>query len=402
MASTTTAVVAGGTGSTPRASQGRSILTRRRAKLVKTVILRVLRMLAVLWVVSIATFSLILLLPGDPVRLILGQQATDDQVAYLTKELGLDRPIHERYFEWISGVMHLDFGQTLVPPVQPVSSVLADALPITLQLAVMAIVMGLAAGIVLGCVAAYRPGGRLDSAINSGSFALISIPAFVMALLLIRLFVFNADLVRNAALALGVLGAAWLAVLKVVKVARGDAAPKSIAISAWPVAIGGLIFLLLPDFPREGWVAVTADPGKNLLHAALPAVTLAMSLAPLYAQLLRADMIQTLRQSFVTVARAKGMTPRHVVIKEALRPSLFPLVTVAGLSFGNLIGGSVVVESIFGLPGLGRLLVNSIQAKDYAVVQAAVLVAAALFLLLNALVDITYSILDPRLRRAGR
>lgn len=372
--------------------------TRRRVGMARSIALRLLRLTGVLWLVSVATFSLIVLLPGDPVRAILGQEATDEQVAHLTQELGLDRPMLERYLEWVGGVIRLDFGETLLRPIEPVADVIGRALPVTIQLALMALIIGLIGGLVLGCLAAYRPGSRLDRAISSGSFALVSIPAFVMALLLIRLFVFDAPLVRAIALGLGLAGMAWMVVRRVRLRTRALA---SWAACAIPGLFGLVVYMLLPSFPREGWVRLGDGVGDNLLHATLPAVTLALGLIPLYAQILRADMIQTLRQSFITVSRSKGMTPRHVVIKEALRPSMFGLITVAGISFGNLVGGSVVVEIIYGLPGLGRLLVTSIQAKDFAVVQAAVLVAAALFLLLNTLVDIAYSLLDPRLRRAG-
>jgi peptide/nickel transport system permease protein len=374
---------------------------RRRLTVVRSILVRLLRMIGVLWVVSVATFSLVVLLPGDPVRAILGQQATDEQVAHVSRELGLDRPLVERYLDWIGGVLHLDFGDTLLQPVQPVSEVVGNALPITLQLAVMALLLGLAGGVLLGSLAGYHSGSRLDRAISSGSFALVAIPAFVMGLLLIRLFVFDGDLARRLAVMIGVLGSALLLRARLRPGARPDR-PTGYLVVGWPILAGVLVFLLMPDFPREGWVAITENPGKNLLHAALPSLTLALGLVPLYAQMLRSDMIQTLRQSFITVARAKGMTPRHIVLREALRPSMFALVTVAGLSFGNLVGGAVVVETIFGLPGLGRLLITSIQAKDFAVVQASVLIAACLFLLLNTIVDITYSLLDPRLRRAGR
>ena len=368
----------------------------------RMIALRVSRLAAVLWVVSIATFSLVLLLPGDPARAILGQQATDGQVKHLTAQLGLDKPVVERYVDWIGGFVRLDFGETLVRPVRPVSQVIGSALPITLQLAVMALVLGLAGGLVLGSLAAYRPGNRLDRAINNGSFALISIPAFVMALILIRLFVFDGDRMRMIALVVGVAGSTWMLIRAGRRRSVNVRWKRASLVILLPVVLGTLTWRFLPDFPREGWVRPSESIGGNLLHSTLPAVTLALGLVPLYAQILRADMMQTLRQSFITVSRAKGMPPRHIVIREALRPSLFGLITVAGISFGSLVGGSVIVEQIFSLPGLGRVLVTSIQAKDFAVVQVAVLVAAALFLLLNTLVDVAYSFLDPRLRRAGR
>lgn len=369
--------------------------------MLRTLALRLLRMLVVLWVVSIVTFSLVTLLPGDPVRVILGQQATDEQVAYVRGELGLDDPLLTRYWDWVTGVLHLDFGQTLVRPIEPVSDVVGTALPVTLELAVLALLMGLAGGLALGSLAAYYAGSRLDRVINSASFALVAVPAFVLALPIIRLLVFDTDKAKAGVLVLGVGGSVLLLGSRLVRRAHRSATSATWLVSLIPAAVGVLLWATLPAFPREGWVPLTDDPLLNLRHAFLPAFVLALGLIPLYAQVLRADMMQTLRQNFITISRAKGMTPRHLVLKEALRPSLFSLITVAGLSFGGLVGGSVIVEVIFNLPGLGRVLVTSIQAKDYAVVQISVLVAAALFLLLNTVVDIAYLILDPRLRRAG-
>lgn len=369
--------------------------------MLRTLGLRLLRTVLVLWVVSIVTFSLVALLPGDPVRVILGQQATDEQVAFVRSELGLDQPLLTRYWDWVTGVVRLDFGQTLVRPIEPVSQIVGSALPVTLELAVLALVMGLVGGLALGSLAAYHSGSRLDQVINSTSFALVAIPAFVLALPLIQLFVFDTERAKVGLLVAGLAGSAWMLVQRLRSRNLGIARPIGWLGPLLPAAVGVLLWTTLPAFPREGWVPLTQDPAANLRHAFLPSFVLALGLIPLYAQVLRADMIQTLRQNFITISKAKGMSPRHLVLKEALRPSLFSLITVAGLSFGGLVGGSVIVEVIFNLPGLGRVLVTSIQAKDYAVVQISVLVAAALFLLLNTLVDIAYTLLDPRLRRAG-
>lgn len=367
----------------------------------KFLVLRTLRMLAVLWVVSIATFSLVAFLPGDPVRSILGPEATPEQMAHVEAQLGLDQPWYKSYLDWLSSALTLDFGDTLVRPIQPVSQVIGDALPITLQLAVMALILGLAGGLLLGSIAAYRPDSRLDKAITSGSFALISLPAFVLALILIRIFVFDTERAKIAILAIAIAGTGLLVYGRLRRREPLWTSVSALAVVLWPLAVGVLLYLVLPTFPREGWVRISDDLGANLEHAALPSITLALGLVPLFAQLLRTDMVATLRQNFITVSRAKGMSPRHVVLKEALRPSLFSLITVAGISFGNLVGGSVIVEVIFGLPGLGRVLITAITANDFAVIQTAVLVAAALFLVLNMLVDIAYNYLDPRLRRAG-
>ena len=168
-----------------------------------------------------------------------------------------------------------------------------------------------------------------------------------------------------------------------------------------PGVLGVILWATLPQFPRQGWVPISEGLGPNLRSAFLPALTLALGLIPLFVQLLRSDMVRTLGQNFIVIARAKGMPERHIIVREALRPSLFSLVTVAGLVTGSLLGGSVIVETLFGLNGLGRVTVNAIQSKDYPVVQAGVIIAAAIFLLINTLVDFTYYLLEPRIRRAG-
>jgi peptide/nickel transport system permease protein len=371
--------------------------------MVKSVALRLVRMVAVLWLVSIATFALVASLPGDPARLIVGPQGTNAQVAYIRAQMGLDRPLITRYLDWIHGVVTLNFGKTLQAPIEPVNQVISHSLPITLQIASMAIVLGLVGGVWLGALAASRPESRLDRAITGGSFALVSLPAFVLALIMIRLFVFENGASRLVVLAAGVV---WSASLLAAPLLRRDSERSwrlgSVVLRLVPMLVGfGLFMVLEKPLPREGWVSPEDSIGQNLLHAALPALVLAFGLIPLYAQLLRADMSQTLRQNFITIARAKGMTERHVIMKEALRPSLFSLITVAAISFGNLIGGSVIVETVFNIPGLGSTLVDNVISKDFAVVQVAVLIVAAIFLALNTFVDIAYQFLDPRLRRAG-
>lgn len=361
---------------------------------------RFARMLGVLFVVSIATFMLISLIPGDPAVAILGRSATPDQLAFVRDQLGLDQPLLERYGTWISGFLTGDLGETAVRPIRPVSDVVGAALPITLELTFLAMVMALAVGIPLGAWAAAKANSIADSLITTSTFALLAVPVFVMGLIVVQLFVFKTETLKVVFLVAGVA----LSVLMVVSLLRrGDQRP---GVGAWvgaavPVALGGLLWATLPVFPRQGWVPLSRDVGGNLQSAFLPSLTLALGLIPLFVQLLRSDMVQTLGQNFITIARAKGMPESHVVIREALRPSLFSLITVAGLVVGSLLGGSVIVETLFGLNGLGRVIVNAIQSKDFPVVQAGILIAAALFLLINMLVDLAYYLLEPRIRRAG-
>lgn len=361
---------------------------------------RTIRLIAVLFIVSLGSFFLLSLIPGDPVASVLGRNASPADYDATRHRLGLDRPIGERYLHWIGGMFSGNFGETLVPPTQKVSSVVTEALPITLEIAVLALLIGVLVGIPLGVWAAYRAGGMVDRIIGLFTFGLISVPVFVMGFVVILLLVFRPHTVGLFVLLACVAGAATLAGRSFVGRDRPRLTAARVGAAAVLVLVGVAIWATIPVFPRQGWVPLTHSVGGNLKSAFLPALTLSLGLIPLYAQVLRSDMQQTLKQDFITVARAKGMPTSHILIREALRPSLFSLVTVAGLSFGQLLGGSVIVESLFNLPGLGKLVVGSIQSKDYLVVQAGVLIIASAFVLINALVDVSYSVLEPRVRRA--
>lgn len=362
-------------------------------------LVRLARLVGVLFVVSVGTFLMVSLIPGDPAIAILGQGATPDQLAFVRDQLGLDEPLPQRYFDWVTGFLTGDLGETVIRPSRPVGDVLSSALPITLELAFLAMLMALAVGIPLGALAAARAGSAADTILTSGSFALLAVPVFVMGLIVVQVFVFHTEMAQWFLLGTGAVISAASVLAKVRNKRRSSP-------GAWlgafvPLAVGVVLWATLPTFPRQGWVPLSRGIGANLESAFLPSLTLALGLVPLFVQLLRSDMVQTLGQNFITIARAKGMPERHVIIREALRPSLFSLVTVAGLVTGGLIGGSVIVETLFGLNGLGRVIVQAIQSKDYPVVQAGVLVAAALFLLINTLVDFAYYLLEPRIRRAG-
>lgn len=362
---------------------------------------RIARLVGVLFVVSLGSFFLLSLIPGDPVVAVLGRNATPAQYASVRHQLGLDRPITTRYFHWLGGILSGNPGQTIVPPVRNVSTVISAALPVTLEISIIALIIGLLVGLPLGIWAAYRAGGVVDRALGILNFGLISVPVFVMGVLVILLLVFHPGVVATGALVLGIAGAAVTLLGAVVgKDSVHGFTRRRIATACVSVVVGALIWQLTPTFPRQGWVPLSQDLGQNLKFAFLPSLTLALGLIPLYAMLLRSDMEHTLKQDFITVARAKGMSTTHIILREALRPSLFSLVTVAGLSFGALLGGSVIVETLFNLPGLGKLMVSSIQSKDFLVVQVCVLIIATAFVLLNALVDLSYSILEPRVRRA--
>lgn len=301
-----------------------------------------------LFAVSVLTFLLVSLLPGDPAVQILGTQGVSPEaIQQLREEMGLDRPLPVRYLDWVGSALTGDLGRSPLTG-QSVSEAILTRLPVTLQLGGMAILIALAFAIPLAMVSAYYQGGMLDRIITGTSFTLMSIPAFMMAIFLILIF----------AVALG-----WL--------------------------------------PATGWVQFSVDPMANLRAALLPALSLAMVELALYTRLLRSDLIGTLQQDYITLARAKGASTTRILAGHALRPSSFSLMTVVGLQLGGVISGAIIIEEIFALPGVGRLLYQSILQRDFLMVQGIVLFIATAYVLINFLVDLCYSWLDPRVRYAS-
>ena len=286
------------------------------------------------------------LLPGDPVYAILGENATPETAAALRNELGLNDPVHVRYVSWLGDALTGDLGSSIRSE-RPVVDEFLERLPVTLELAVMAMGLALLLAIPMGMWSAYRAGKSFDRATAATSFAFVSLPPFLLGLLLVYFFA-----------------------------------------------------LTLEILPVTGWVRLTEDFGENLRHAALPAAALAFGELAVYSQLLRADMVATLNEDFVLAARAKGMPTWNILLRQALRPSSFSLITLAGVNLGRLLGGTVIVEQLFGLPGIGRLIIQSIPSKDMPVIQGSVLILAIGYLVINTLVDVSYAFLDPRVRRA--
>ncbi|HQV57957.1 MAG TPA: ABC transporter permease [Ilumatobacteraceae bacterium] len=307
--------------------------------------LKLLLLIPVILLVSFLTFLMADLQPGDTAVAILGENARPEQIAAVNKELGLDKPIPQRFVDWGSKAIQGDLGRSLQSN-QPVSEVLRQRLPVTIQLAVMAQLMALILAVPLGAWSAWRAGRRFDRATSTFSFGVIGLPPFVLGLLLIYAFALKLN---------------W--------------------------------------FPNSGWRNLTEDLWGNLHRAFLPALTLALAEMAVYMQLLRNDMAATLQEDFVLASRARGMPTRHILLREALRPSSFSLITLAAVNLGRLIGGTVIIENLFGLPGIGRAIIQAIPQKDFPVLQGAVLVLAVSYLLLNAVVDIMYFYIDPRLRR---
>lgn len=364
---------------------------------------RAVQAVVVVILASIGAFFLMEAVPGDSAASALGPGATVEQYEQVREELGLDDPVSERFSNWAGGIIRGDLGNSLIPPNQEVSEMIGNALPVTAQLAFMAIILSLAIAVPVAVWSAYRRGGVFDQVASIAAFAFISVPSFVAGLLLIYLFVFNHSLAQQL-----ILGAGLVIGLLVALSPIGRKGGKGTPGVVWGrsllagLIVGGVlagIALLLPEFPRQGFSPIADGLGDNLVSVALPALTLALMEVAIFTRVLRTDMISTLQQDFVLSARAKGMPTSHVLVAEALRPSTVSVITLAGLSLGRLIGGTVVVERLFNLPGMGSMIVDGVQNDNLPVVLGGVIVIAVFYVLVNTLVDVTYALIDPRIRR---
>jgi peptide/nickel transport system permease protein len=298
----------------------------------------------VLFLITLFTTAMVDLMPGSPALAMLGDQATPEQIARLNEQLGLDQPFLVRYWDWLAAALGGDLGTSLRMGL-PVTTAIAERFPVTLEIALLSVVMALVIAVPLALVAGARAGGGLDRVATALSSALLSLPGFAAAVLLVYLLAVKARL-----------------------------------------------------FPVGGWVPFTEDPIGNLRFAFLPALSLALMEAAVYFRLLRSDVISTLQEKFVLSARARGLPPGYVLFRHVLRPSLFSLTTVAGLSMGRLLGGAVIVESLFALPGLGFLVIQSVPFQDIPTIQGIVVVVAVIYVLINIVVDVGYAVIDPRIR----
>jgi peptide/nickel transport system permease protein len=305
---------------------------------------RLVYLVPVILAVTALTFAISALLPGDLAIAMLGDQATPEAVAALHQKLGLDLPVWQRYFFWLGGVLSGNFGFSIRTG-ETVLHAIAGRLPVSLELMIIAEIGGIVIGVPLAILCAVRPGSVFDRAVSAIAFGTLSVPPFMLAILLIFVF----------ALRLGVL-------------------------------------------PATSYVPFSEDMLGNLRAMALPGATLALLEWPTIMRVLRSDMISTLQEDYIAMARAKGLTARRILLVHALKPSSLTLVTVIGLNIGRLIGGAVITESIFALPGIGRLLVESIYLRDFVILQGGVLLVAIGFVLVNFFVDLLYAALDPRIR----
>ncbi|MGE5160008.1 MAG: ABC transporter permease [Betaproteobacteria bacterium] len=326
---------------------------------------RLLQLGPVLLGVTVIVFLMITLTPGDPVEIMLGDmKSSPEQAEVLRRDMGLDRPPIERFFRFVGNAVQGNFGLSFFHR-RPVSEVIAERLPATIELTLAALLLSLLISVPLGALAAVHKGGWLDRTATVGSLLGVSLPGFWFGILLIMLF----------SVQLGLLPVSG-------RIGYGYEVP----------AITGLLTI-------DTLLAGRLDSFLQALrHLALPAITLALPMAAPLMRVTRASMLDVLRSDYVTFAEAKGLSRRRVLWRHALKNALMPTVTIAALETGSLLGGNMIVESVFGWPGLGRLVVESIFARNYPLVQAAVLLYAVTYVLLNFIADVAYTLLNPRVR----
>ena len=305
---------------------------------------QILTLVAIVFAATALTFAVTEILPGDAAVAILGDTATEADIKALRAELGLERPLVVRYADWLGHALTGDLGRSYRTR-ESIAVMIGQRLPVTLELIILTQLIALALAVPAGIIAAYRNRTAVDHALGSVSIGLLSTPAFVIGI----------GLIYTLSVALG-----W--------------------------------------FPASGYTRPSDSILGNLHGMILPALTLALAEFPVYMRLLRADMIATLQQDFILVARAKGLGVRDILVGHALRPSSLSLVTVIGINLGRLVGGAVIIETLFAIPGIGQMLVNAVYQHDHFAIQGVVLIVATGFVLINLAVDLAYALLDPRVR----
>lgn len=308
--------------------------------------MRLIQLVVIMIILSFGVFMLVHLLPGDPTDAILGPNNTPTAHAELMKQLGLNKGLLQQYWIWIHNVFRGDLGKSFLTG-QTVTNAIAVAAPIDLELILVSQVLALVIAIPLALLAARRPNGALDRVATTSSFGMLAIPTFVVAVVMVLIVAVDIHI-----------------------------------------------------FPATGYVRFTTSAAQNLKSVALPSIALAFGSIAIYYRLLRADLIATMQEDFIAMARSKGLSTTYILTRHALRPSSFSLLAGAGISIGSLFTGAFVVEVLFQLPGIGYQLVNAIFARDYLIVQGMALVAAVGYLIINFGVDIFLTLLDPRVRRA--
>ncbi|SEJ37186.1 ABC transporter permease [Demequina mangrovi] len=300
--------------------------------------------LLVLFALSLLSFGMVRMMPGDPALQYLNIDNPDpNQLAEVRAELGLDRPWTTQYLEWAGGILTGDFGSSMTKS-QEIGTMLGDRFPVSLQLAIIAVIVGLVIGLPSGVVSAVRQGTPLDAVIRGGSFLALSVPAF--------------------------------------------------AIGAVVIMVNALTLKL----PLIGYTPWAQDPLGSILSLLVPALVLSLAMSAVISRYSRGTVLDTLSQDYIRTARSKGVPTGRIVRGHALRNALIPVTTVVGIQLAALIGGTVVIESIFTIPGMGSMLIEAINSSDYPTIQACVLVLGACFVIINLVVDLLYPVIDPRVR----
>lgn len=305
---------------------------------------RVLSMIPVLFIVATIVFFLIHLVPGDPAAVILGPEATPQEVEQLREQLGLNKPIYEQFFSWFGGLFQGDLGDSIYMR-KPVLEAFSDHIGPTLSLALLAQGISILIAIPIGVLAAKKRGTSVDRVFMLIAMIGLSLPSFLLGLLLMLLFGVHLK---------------WL--------------------------------------PAAGYQPISAGIWEHIRYMILPAFALGTIQAAVIARMTRSSMLDVLSMNYIKTAKAKGLKQRVIIYKHAFRNAFIPILTILGETFGSLITGAVVTETVFNLPGIGQLVVNAIVRRDYEVIQGTILIMAMMYLLLNLLIDLLYGVIDPRVR----
>jgi peptide/nickel transport system permease protein len=308
---------------------------------------RLRRLVIVMIAVTFATFLLVNVLPGDVAYEMAGMDSSEEEVQAIREELGLNRNVVVRYFEWVGGVFVGDWGKSFLSD-EDVWHAITERFPVSFELMLLAQILALMMAIPAGIASAFRPNGRADKVIGAIAFASVSMPSFMTAILLIFVFA---------------LGLGWL--------------------------------------PATGYEPLASGLWANLRPMILPALSLALVEWTILMRTLRVEMISVLQENYIALARAKGMSNLRILLVHALRPSSFSMITLLGLQVARLLGGTIIIEQIFGIPGVGRLLIHAVYTRDFVIIQGCVTFFALAFVTANFLVDIAYAYLDPRVRTGG-
>jgi peptide/nickel transport system permease protein len=312
--------------------------------MLREIVRRLIATIPVMVVVAIAVFGLLHFTPGDPATIIAGDYATSEDIARIRAKLGLDKPFLTQLGIWFTQILRGDLGTSIFSGL-PVSTLIGQRVEATTLLTLYAMVISVLLGVPLGVLAAWKRGSAVDRVVMIVAVSGFSMPVFWLGFVLVYVFAMTAG---------------WL--------------------------------------PVQGYVSVTTDVGGAFRHLTLPAITLSVIYMALIARMTRASMLGVLSEDYIRTAFAKGLAPRRVLIRHALKNASLPVVTIIGLGFALLIGGAVVTESVFAIPGLGRLTVDAIVRRDYPVIQGVILLVSGVYVLINLAIDVLYVVLDPRIR----